>query len=85
MVDLSGAEWRKSSQSGSNACVEVAFVEGRVAVRDSKDRGGPVLGFTAHEWAEFVGAARNGDFELPVPKAVSLPRRAGLTPMTSGQ
>jgi hypothetical protein len=65
MVDLSSAEWRKSTRSGTNGCVEVAFVDGRVAVRDSKDRGGPVLLFTAHEWEAFVGGARDGEFELP--------------------
>jgi hypothetical protein len=55
MADLSTATWRKSSRSGSNACVEVAFVEGGVAVRDSKDRSGPVLRFTHKEWESFVG------------------------------
>jgi hypothetical protein len=69
MIGLSGAKWRKSSYSGSNACVEVAFLEGGVAVRDSKDRRGPVLRFTTDEWAEFVVATRNGDFELQVLKA----------------
>jgi Domain of unknown function (DUF397) len=64
MVDLSRAAWRKSTRSGNNGCVEVAFVEGRVAVRDSKDRGGPVLVFTAHEWEAFVGGVRTGEFEL---------------------
>jgi hypothetical protein len=65
IVDLSGAEWRKSSWSGHDGCVEVAFVEGGVAVRDSKDRSGSVLRFTAQEWEAFVGATRNGEFELP--------------------
>jgi Domain of unknown function (DUF397) len=64
MVDLSRATWRKSTRSGNNGCVEVAFVEDRVAVRDSKDRGGPVLVFTAHEWEAFVGGVRTGEFEL---------------------
>jgi hypothetical protein len=64
MVDLSRAAWRKSTRSGNNGCVEVAFVESRVAVRDSKDRGGPVLVFTAHEWEAFVGGVRTGEFEL---------------------
>jgi Domain of unknown function (DUF397) len=64
MVDFSDAEWRKSSRSNMNGCVEVAFVEGRVAVRDSKDRQGPVLLFTSQEWATFIDAARNGAFEL---------------------
>jgi Domain of unknown function (DUF397) len=63
-VDLSRAKWRKSTRSGNNGCVEVAFVEGRVAVRDSKDRGGPALIFTAHEWEAFIGGVRDGQFEL---------------------
>ncbi len=64
MVDLSSAVWRKSSRSGVNGCVEVAFVDGGVAVRDSKDRHGPVLMFTLHEWEAFVGNARDGEFDL---------------------
>ena len=65
MVDLSTARWRKSSRSGENGCLEVAFVDGRVAVRDSKDRGGPVLVFDPHEWAAFIAAARTGEFSHP--------------------
>ncbi|GAA4238680.1 hypothetical protein GCM10022254_55610 [Actinomadura meridiana] len=44
-MDLTNAEWRKSSRSGSNAaeCVELADAAGVVAVRDSKDPDGPVL------------------------------------------
>lgn len=42
----------KSNRSGTNgaASVEVAFVEDVVAVRDSKERTGPALPFTAAEW-----------------------------------
>jgi hypothetical protein len=65
MVDLSTARWRKSDRSGNNGCVEVAFLEGRVAVRDSKDRQGPVLVFDSHEWAAFIAAARDGWFDQP--------------------
>jgi hypothetical protein len=57
-------EWRKSSLSTTNGCVEVAFVGDRVAVRDSKDRGGPVLEFTAVEWDAFLGGVRGGEFDL---------------------
>jgi Domain of unknown function (DUF397) len=47
--------WIKSTYSGSEAnCVEVA-VRDRVAVRDTKDRTGPVLHFTAVAWREFAG------------------------------
>jgi Domain of unknown function (DUF397) len=64
MVDLSRAAWRKSVRSGYNGCVEVGLVDGQIAVRDSKDRQGPVLMFTAHEWEAFLGGARDGEFEL---------------------
>ena len=65
MVDLSRANWRKSSRSGNNGCVEVAFLEGKVAVRDSKDRSGPVLLYSPLEWAAFIAAARDGEFNQP--------------------
>jgi hypothetical protein len=70
-TQLSGAVWRRSSRSGSNAnCVEVAALVavadsgGRaagttvVAVRDSKDVDGPVLAFAATAWRSFVTATR---------------------------
>jgi hypothetical protein len=62
--ELPPATWRKSSLSGTNGCVEIAFVNERVAVRDSKDRRGPVLTFTPNEWKAFVGGVRNGEFDL---------------------
>jgi hypothetical protein len=57
-----GAEWRTSSYSGANGdCVEVATsVAGAVAVRDSKDRGGPVLRFSPASWQAFVEGVREG-------------------------
>jgi Domain of unknown function (DUF397) len=60
-VDLTGAEWRKSSYSGNTGdCVEVARnLPGIVAVRDSKDRDGQALVFTAGEWRAFVSGARD--------------------------
>jgi hypothetical protein len=64
-VELPPSSWKKSKLSGPNGCVEVAFVEDRVAVRDSKDRHGPVLTFTPTEWKAFIGGVRDGEFELP--------------------
>ncbi len=63
--DLSRAVWRKSTLSHTYGCVEVAFVGGRIAVRDSKDRSGPVLLFTPFEWEAFVGGVRDGEFDSP--------------------
>jgi hypothetical protein len=58
--------WRKSSYSGQggNDCVEVADLpDGGRAVRDSKDRSGPVLSFTPAEWAAFTAGVRDGEFD----------------------
>lgn len=63
-LDLSGAQWRKSSRSGLNGCVEVAFVGGSIAVRDSKDAQSPVLVFNQREWDAFVGGTKDGEFDL---------------------
>jgi hypothetical protein len=63
-VDLSRAVWRKSSYSGGNGgqCVEVARnLPGVVAVRDSKNPGGPSLIVTAGEWRAFLGGMRRGN------------------------
>jgi hypothetical protein len=56
--------WRKSSFSGANGCVEIAVIDGKIAVRDSKAQKGPVLTFTPGEWKAFVGGVRNGEFDL---------------------
>ena len=56
-MDLTRAEWRKSSRSGGNGgdCVEVARNIPRiVAVRDSKNPHGPALTVTPDEWARFI-------------------------------
>jgi hypothetical protein len=65
-VDLAQAAWRKSTRSGpfTDNCVEVAFFNGAVAVRDSKDPAGPALVFTQSEWDAFVGGAKDGEFDL---------------------
>ena len=65
-VDLDSAVWRKSSRSGpyTDNCVEVAFVDDAIAVRDSKNPTGPVLIFTASEWDAFVDGAKDGEFDV---------------------
>ncbi|WP_280269343.1 DUF397 domain-containing protein [Nocardia wallacei] len=65
-VDLSGALWFKSSYSGGGQeCVEVAFVNNVVGVRDSKNPNGPSLTFTPNEWDAFTTSIRNNEFNHP--------------------
>jgi len=56
-------QWRRSSRCDSGSCVEVAHIDCAIAIRDSKDADGPVLTFSPQEWAAFVAAARNGEFD----------------------
>lgn len=58
--DLSRAVWRTSTRSGGNGnCVEVAAnIPAVVAVRDSKDRSGPVLLFDYADWQAFTAQLR---------------------------
>jgi hypothetical protein len=60
--DLAHAEWHKSTLSGSNGCVEVAFVAEHALVRDSKHPLGPMLSFTLTEWEAFIDGVRAGEF-----------------------
>lgn len=59
-MDPVSAPWPKSPRSHENSRAEVASVDPNVAVRDSKDRDGPVLVFTGHEEA-FIGEAQSGE------------------------
>ncbi|TCB92003.1 DUF397 domain-containing protein [Micromonospora zingiberis] len=60
-MDVTGAQWRKSSKSGNNGgdCVEVADnLSGVVLVRDTKDRDGGTLAFQPAAWRGFIESAK---------------------------
>ncbi|MFI1735207.1 DUF397 domain-containing protein [Streptomyces acidicola] len=62
-VDLSLARWRKSSYSGgANDCVEIAELEARVAVRDSKDLSRQPLLFSRSAMHALVSGIQDGAF-----------------------
>ncbi|MGC4857172.1 DUF397 domain-containing protein [Micromonospora sp. DT4] len=61
-MDMTGAQWRKSTKSGGNGgnCVEVSDnLPGVVLVRDTKNRDGGTLSFTPASWRGFVAMAKN--------------------------
>ncbi len=61
-MEESGVNWRKASYSSANggACVEVAArpAAGRVLVRDTTDRQGPILAVSAEVWARFTDSLK---------------------------
>ncbi|MEN3307970.1 MAG: hypothetical protein V7603_4172 [Micromonosporaceae bacterium] len=58
--------WFKSTKSGGNggSCVEVRRHNGKIEVRNTKDREGGTLVFTRDEWAAFVASTQDGEFDL---------------------
>lgn len=52
--------WRKSSYSDGNGgdCVETASDDGLIMVRDTANRDGGTLGFTAEAWEAFAASLK---------------------------
>ncbi|MCA2214537.1 DUF397 domain-containing protein [Jidongwangia harbinensis] len=56
------AEWRRSC--GNSSCVEVAKIDDRYLIRDSKNPDVPPLEFTSNEWEAFTAGIARGDFHF---------------------
>ena len=54
------APWRKSSYSanGGQSCVEAASTSGTVLIRDTTNRDGGALTFTAATWQSFANSLK---------------------------
>lgn len=65
MADSERADvaWRKSTASTSGECVEVAFTQEAVLVRNSQKPLGSVLSFSYPEWAAFLTGVQRGEFD----------------------
>ncbi|QKW18814.1 DUF397 domain-containing protein [Kitasatospora sp. NA04385] len=61
-LDVSGAEWQHAP--GDEQGVQIAFVDGYIAMRNGAEPDGPSLIFTPAEWRAFVLGARDGEFDL---------------------
>lgn len=58
MTDLN---WQKSTYCGTNACVEIAWTDTAVLMRDSKNPGQEPLAFTHRGWQAFLERVRGGE------------------------
>jgi len=58
--------WRKSSFSGdgNSNCVEVAGTGRAIAVRDSKNPGGPALVVGPQAWRRFAACVKGGHLDV---------------------
>jgi len=53
-------QWRKARRSaGNGACVEVAPINGQIAVRDSMNPGGSRQQYSARSWQAFIETIKN--------------------------
>ncbi|MFI2649664.1 DUF397 domain-containing protein [Micromonospora fulviviridis] len=65
MTEPTFTNWRKSTKSsGGGNCVEVAHAGPAVGVRDTKNRNGGTLVFSAKGWGSFLAGLREGKFAL---------------------
>ena len=67
--ELAGVAWHISTRSsdGGGSCVAagpLADGSGRVAVRHSRNPGGPAIVYTREEWAAFLAGAKDGEFDF---------------------
>lgn len=63
-VDSPRAGWYRSTFCESNGCLEVLFIDGQVAIRNSTNPDGPILSATPAEWQAFVKGVSNSEFDL---------------------
>jgi hypothetical protein len=56
--------FRTSSFCNNGACVEIAFTDDSVVVRDSKNPQAQTLSYTASEWRDFVAGVKSGEFDV---------------------
>ncbi|MBB5122327.1 hypothetical protein AF335_26415 [Streptomyces eurocidicus] len=61
-LDLANAAWQSGTQGLGD--VQIAFVEGFIAMRHGRRPDRPALVFTPAEWRAFVLGAREGEFDL---------------------
>jgi hypothetical protein len=64
MGEVESPVWHRSSRCTGGNCVEVAKVDGRYLIRDSKNPDMAALSFTESEWRAFSFGMKSGEFAL---------------------
>jgi hypothetical protein len=65
MGESADIRWRRPGKcAGESTCVEVAFTGDQVLVRNSEAADGPITAFSRAEWAAFVAAVKNDEFDV---------------------
>ncbi len=77
-LDLSKAEWQSSSRGLGD--VQIAFVEGFIAMRNSGRPESPSLIFTPAEWGAFISGARGGRVRPHLSRPGAFTRRSDPEP-----
>lgn len=62
-VNRNDLRWRTATKSSGGACVEVAPINGMVAVRNSRKPTDEMIIYTAAEWTAFLDGAKSGEFD----------------------
>lgn len=62
-MDPSSIVWKASSRSNRTYCVEIARINGEIAIRDSKNPTTGYLTATPAEWSTFLTALKQGHFD----------------------
>ncbi|WP_027344759.1 DUF397 domain-containing protein [Hamadaea tsunoensis] len=57
-------DWQRSRRCDSGSCLEVAYTNGEVWVRNSNQPDGPRLAFSRAEWEAFLGGVADGQFRI---------------------
>lgn len=57
-------DFKVSSLCKGILCIEVAYKDGIIAVRDSKNKKQAPLYFDQNEWNAFIGGVKKGEFDL---------------------
>ncbi|MGH3696702.1 MAG: DUF397 domain-containing protein [Pseudonocardiaceae bacterium] len=66
MADFSTATWRKATRSNGSGgeCVEIAFAENKVGIRDSKNPTKQPHVFTQADWNTFLNRTKKDKVKL---------------------